>query len=208
MSVGIGHIDHAALAPAYAAAGTALLVFLADLFIAPTWRRRGILLLSLSGLGIVVTGLTAFLISGGSGRSSFCIPAGTLPGDGTANLTIPSSCSYGTNSAVIAWIIGLCIATLVVLLLSKPALPRQWGRKYGQGIAQDPNQGSSKSGMPQGEYCFLLLCSLTGAVVLVGARDLITLIVSLEALTLPLYVLVGAWSSSKVRRTRCNELFP
>ncbi|MFI5913509.1 NADH-quinone oxidoreductase subunit N [Dactylosporangium sp. NPDC051541] len=45
--------------------------------------------------------------------------------------------------------------------------------------------------VPVGEYCFLLACSLAGAVVLGGARDLITLIVALETLTLPLYLLVG-----------------
>jgi NADH-quinone oxidoreductase subunit N len=44
---------------------------------------------------------------------------------------------------------------------------------------------------PVGEYCFLLTCSMTGGVVLAGAGDLITLIVALETLTLPLYVLVG-----------------
>ncbi|GGM18381.1 NADH-quinone oxidoreductase subunit N [Dactylosporangium sucinum] len=45
--------------------------------------------------------------------------------------------------------------------------------------------------VPAGEYCFLLAASMTGAVVLGGARDLITLIVALETLTLPLYLLVG-----------------
>ncbi|MGK5742912.1 NADH-quinone oxidoreductase subunit N [Micromonospora sp. URMC 103] len=44
---------------------------------------------------------------------------------------------------------------------------------------------------PAGEYCFLLACSMTGGVVLGAAGDLITLIVALETLTLPLYVLVG-----------------
>ncbi|TDC39069.1 NADH-quinone oxidoreductase subunit N [Micromonospora sp. 15K316] len=44
---------------------------------------------------------------------------------------------------------------------------------------------------PVGEYCFLLTCSMTGGVVLGAAGDLITLIVALETLTLPLYVLVG-----------------
>ena len=45
--------------------------------------------------------------------------------------------------------------------------------------------------VPAGEYCFLLACSMTGGVVLGDAGDLITLIVALETLTLPLYVLVG-----------------
>ncbi|MGW0501467.1 NADH-quinone oxidoreductase subunit N [Micromonospora sp. NPDC003241] len=44
---------------------------------------------------------------------------------------------------------------------------------------------------PVGEYCFLLSCSMTGGVVLGAAGDLITLIVAVEVLTLPLYVLVG-----------------
>jgi NADH-quinone oxidoreductase subunit N len=45
--------------------------------------------------------------------------------------------------------------------------------------------------VPAGEYCFLLACSMTGGVVLGYAGDLITLIVALETLTLPLFVLVG-----------------
>jgi NADH-quinone oxidoreductase subunit N len=45
--------------------------------------------------------------------------------------------------------------------------------------------------VPVGEYAFLLSCSLTGGVVLGGARDLVTLIVAVETLTLPLYILVG-----------------
>ncbi|MFE0592309.1 NADH-quinone oxidoreductase subunit N [Micromonospora echinospora] len=45
--------------------------------------------------------------------------------------------------------------------------------------------------VPVGEFCFLLACSMTGGVVLGAAGDLITLIVALETLTLPLYVLVG-----------------
>ncbi len=45
--------------------------------------------------------------------------------------------------------------------------------------------------VPAGEYCFLLACSMTGGVVLGASRDLITLIIALETLTLPLYILVG-----------------
>ncbi|GIE96162.1 NADH-quinone oxidoreductase subunit N [Paractinoplanes rishiriensis] len=44
---------------------------------------------------------------------------------------------------------------------------------------------------PAGEFCFLLACSMTGGVVIGYSADLITLIVGLETLTLPLYVLVG-----------------
>jgi NADH-quinone oxidoreductase subunit N len=44
---------------------------------------------------------------------------------------------------------------------------------------------------PAGEFCFLLVSSMAGGVVVGYAGDLITLIVGLETLTLPLYILVG-----------------
>ncbi|MDA1358525.1 proton-conducting transporter membrane subunit [Glycomyces luteolus] len=46
------------------------------------------------------------------------------------------------------------------------------------------------SGRQSGEYWFLLAVSAAGGITLAGARDLITLIVALETLTVPLYVLV------------------
>jgi NADH-quinone oxidoreductase subunit N len=45
--------------------------------------------------------------------------------------------------------------------------------------------------LPPGEYCFLLLSSVTGALVLAAARDLISMLVALEVLSLPAFVLVG-----------------
>lgn len=45
--------------------------------------------------------------------------------------------------------------------------------------------------VPFGEYHFLILCSLTGAMVMAGARDFITMTVGLETLSLPAYALVG-----------------
>ena len=44
---------------------------------------------------------------------------------------------------------------------------------------------------PAGEFSFLLAASMTGGVVIGYAGDLISLIVGLETLTLPLYILVG-----------------
>lgn len=73
------------------------------------------------------------------------------------------------RAALVAVVIALL--TLGVLALSGPLL--RAGRA------------------PVGEYCFLLACAMTGGVVLGAAGDLITLVVALETLTLPLYVLVG-----------------
>ncbi|MEU8423761.1 proton-conducting transporter membrane subunit [Micromonospora sp. NPDC048835] len=84
---------------------------------------------------------------------------------------VGADCSwiFGGRAALVGAVVALL--TLGVLGLSVPAL--RAGRS------------------PVGEYCFLLACSMTGGVVLGAAGDLITLIVALEALTLPLYVLVG-----------------
>ncbi|GAA3524480.1 NADH-quinone oxidoreductase subunit N [Aeromicrobium panaciterrae] len=48
-----------------------------------------------------------------------------------------------------------------------------------------------ENAMPPGEYHFLLLSSAAGALLMVSARDLVTLIVSLELLSLPSIALVG-----------------
>jgi NADH-quinone oxidoreductase subunit N len=148
-------IDHVALLPAYLAAGTAVLVLLADLLVD---RRRATV--AVAALGVAATAAVAVAVGRGGDRATFC----------TAE-----ACSYLANprSALVAVLFALL--TLGVLGLSAPAL--------------------RTAGTPTGEYCFLLACSMTGGVVIGYAGDLVTLIVALETLTLPLYILVG------VRRT-------
>ncbi|PZG17941.1 NADH-quinone oxidoreductase subunit N [Micromonospora craterilacus] len=84
---------------------------------------------------------------------------------------VGTDCSYvfGGRAALVAALVALLV--LGVLALSGPLL------RAGQ--------------TPVGEFCFLLACSMTGGVVLGAAGDLITLIVAVEVLTLPLYILVG-----------------
>lgn len=53
----------------------------------------------------------------------------------------------------------------------------------------------------QGEFYFLLLCSLLGMVVMGSSRDLITIFVALETLSLPAYMLAG-W---RKRDLKSNE---
>lgn len=48
-----------------------------------------------------------------------------------------------------------------------------------------------ENAMPPGEYHFLMLSAAAGALLMVSARDLVTLIVSLELLSLPSIALVG-----------------
>ncbi|MFG3418183.1 NADH-quinone oxidoreductase subunit N [Micromonospora sp. NPDC048063] len=150
MSV-VQSVDNVALLPAYLAAGTAVLVLLADLLVA-----RSRVTLATAAVGAVATALGAALVGAGDERRTFCVGP---------------DCSYvfGGRAALVAAVVALL--TLGVLALSGPPL------RAGQS--------------PTGEYCFLLACSMTGGVVLGAAGDLITLVVALETLTLPLYVLVG-----------------
>jgi NADH-quinone oxidoreductase subunit N len=82
-------------------------------------------------------------------------------------------CSYQVGRfAVVMQLVALA-GTLLVLLMPV-------GREGGAG--GEP---------PRGEYRFLLLCSLTGVLVLVSAGDLITLVVALETVSVPAFALVG-----------------
>lgn len=81
------------------------------------------------------------------------------------------SCSYVVDDLSVAFQLLVVAVTAVVVLLSVPTV-------------RDRR-------LPAGEYWFLLLCSATGAAVLVSARDLLTLVVALEVTTLPTYALVG-----------------
>jgi NADH-quinone oxidoreductase subunit N len=124
---------------------------------------------------LVVPGKRGFVVGAGALGSlatfGAAILVGSARGSYTAFCAAPSACSMVTDDAA-AVVAGLfALLTLGVLALSTPVL--------------------RSGGVPVGEYCFLLACSMTGGVVLGSARDLISLIVALETLTLPLYVLVG-----------------
>ncbi|MGB9375993.1 MAG: NADH-quinone oxidoreductase subunit N, partial [Mycobacteriales bacterium] len=156
-------IDYAAMAPVLIVAGTALMVLVADLAL-PLARRGLAVWLAVAG---VVAALATVVAVGTGQRGTFCTPAATLRG----GVRVGQSCSYVVDHFTVLFGALFCLAALIVLLLSVAPL------------AQDH--------LPAGEYAFLVLCSLTGMLTLAGGRDLITIVVALEVLTLPLYVLVG-----------------
>jgi NADH-quinone oxidoreductase subunit N len=141
-------VNHFALLPLYAAAGTALLVLVMELAV---------------GRYTVPAGIAGGLATIGAAVALAVRPAATFCG--------PEHCSWvsGPQAAVVA--VLFAALTIGVLALSAPALRARLA--------------------PAGEFCFLLTSSMTGGVVIAYAGDLITLIVGLETLTLPLYVLVG-----------------
>lgn len=156
-------VDYAALAPVLVVSASALVVLVADLFLPPA-RRGSRIWLALAG---ALATLVATVAVGGGERRTFCTPAATLP----HSVHVGQSCSYVVDHFTLLLSVVFCLAAAVCLLLS--VVP----------VAEDR--------LPAGEYGFLILCSLAGMLTIAGARDLITMVVALEVLTLPIYVLVG-----------------
>ncbi|GID96996.1 NADH-quinone oxidoreductase subunit N [Amorphoplanes digitatis] len=144
----IQSVNHFALLPLYAAAGTALLVLVLELAV---------------GRWVAPAGIAGGLATIGAAVTLALDPADTFCG--------PARCSWVATPPAAVMAVLFAALTIGVLALSAPALRL--------GIA------------PAGEFCFLLTSSMAGGVVVAYAGDLITLIVGLETLTLPLYVLVG-----------------
>ena len=117
---------------------------------------------------ISVTGASAALVVvgllWGDARATFCVG-----GDGALE-----SCSYVVNQLTLVFQAVVLVGTIVVLLLAHAEI--------GSGA---PDR------LPGAETGFLVLASATGALVLAAARDLATVVVALEVVSLPAFALVG-----------------
>ncbi|GAA3964380.1 NADH-quinone oxidoreductase subunit N [Actinomadura viridis] len=122
-------------------------------------------LLGLLGGGALTVALAAVVaLAFGDRRATFCLPDG-LRGNG------PPSCSYVADDFTLLFQGIVLAAAVIVVLLSLREI--------------------TAARMPAGEYHFLLLAAIIGALVLVAARDLILLVVALETLSLPVFALVA-----------------
>ncbi len=101
-------------------------------------------------------------------RATFCVPAAGA---------FDPSCSYVVDDVTLVLQLVVLAGAAVVVLMSMSAVREE--------------------AVPAGEYYFLLLSSVTGAVTLAAARDLVTTLVALEVLSLPAFALValrrGGW---------------
>jgi NADH-quinone oxidoreductase subunit N len=159
---GVQSIDYTALLPPLLTAGGALAVLLADLFLGSERKAW----LAWGALGAVVAALVAEAVLWSERtkvpRNTFCVP-GPKGASATA-----LSCSYSVDNFTLTLQTLVLAATVLVVLMA----PHRFK-------------------VPFGEYHFLLLSSLTGALVLVAARDFVTITVALETLSLPAFALVG-----------------
>ncbi len=115
---------------------------------------------------VSLAGLAAALLTllalRGETRRTFCVPG--------RGLVLPS-CSYVVDDLTLVFQALVLAGAIVVVLLSLDTV--------------------RDSGLPAGEYWFLLLSSVSGAVTLAASRDVLTLVVALEVVSLPAFALVG-----------------
>jgi NADH-quinone oxidoreductase subunit N len=139
----------------------AVLALLADTFVPRATRW---LPCGLAVLGVVVSlGFVTQLT--GETRFAFCLPRTGLDTVGVAD------CSWVVDDVSLTWWVVILAATGLVALMAQP--------------------GAASGEMPAGELYLLLLISAAGALSIASSLDLITLVVSMETVTLPAFALVG-----------------
>jgi len=109
----------------------------------------------------LLAGLLALLPLRGGPRGTFCVQVAGGP----------PACSYVVSDVTLVFQLLVLAGAAVVVLLSLDTVRR--------------------SALPAGEYYFLLLCSVTGALTLAAARDVLIVVVALEVVSLPAFALVG-----------------
>lgn len=165
----VQEIDWAVAAAPLVLACGAVAVLLVDAFAGPPRTRgRALVPAALTVLVLVAAAGSALAVGAtvlGSGpglRGTFCV-SGVLEG--------PAACSLVVDRFTLAFWAVVLFGAVVVTLIGTVAVAD--GRT------------------PQGEWHFLLLCSAAGAVVLAASRDLVTLLVALEVVSLPAFAMVG-----------------
>lgn len=174
MASAVQSIDYTALLPTLITSGGALAVLVADLFLERgrkrilPWATAVILLAALGAETALWIARTAVP------RETFCLPSSASAAVSVETGTSLRLCSYSVDNFSLTLQTLLLGASLLVVLM-----------------AANQYKARARYKAPSGEYHFLLLCSLTGGLVLVAARDFITLTVALETLSLPAFALVG-----------------
>jgi NADH-quinone oxidoreductase subunit N len=161
-AAGVQSIDYMLLLPVLLTAVGALAVLVADLFLEGERKSW----LPWGTVGVLVAGLAAETVlwtrQTSLARGTFCMNGPNRTG------LYAALCSYSVDDFTLTLQTLALGATLLVVLMAP-----------------------SRFKVPFGEYHFLVLSSLTGALVLVAARDFITITVALETLSLPAFALVG-----------------
>ncbi|SDI65150.1 NADH-quinone oxidoreductase subunit N [Nonomuraea jiangxiensis] len=164
----IQQIDYYVIAPPLVLALVAALVLLLDAFLpARPGTRTALGLVTLAGVAISLAFVVAQALSGGPPRSTFCVPPNLAGPAGQG----PAMCSFVADRFTLVFAGMVLVAAVVVVLMSMTQL--------------------ADGGIPVGEWYFLLLCTLVGAITLPASRDLVMLVVALELVSLPVFALTA-----------------
>jgi NADH-quinone oxidoreductase subunit N len=157
-------IDWLAVAPPLVLAVAAVVVLLVDAFWGvPRSRAAALVPATLTVLAVALAAVPTVRLWGAS-RETLCLTARPTAGH-------PVLCSFGVNEVtLVLWGVVL-FGTAVVALIGTVAVAE--GRT------------------PLGEWNFLLLCSASGALTIAASRDLVTLVVALEVVSLPAFAMTG-----------------
>ncbi|MEQ4721089.1 NADH-quinone oxidoreductase subunit N [Nonomuraea sp. B19D2] len=160
----IQQIDYFVIAPPLALALVAGLVLVLDAFLPARPRTKTVLaLVTLAGVLVSLGFVVTQAIKGGRPQSTFCVPP---------DLAAPAGlCSFVADRFTLVFAGMVLVAAVVIVLMSMTEL--------------------AAGGIPVGEWYFLLLCTLVGAVTLPASRDLIMLVVALELVSLPVFALTA-----------------
>ncbi|MGS2646679.1 proton-conducting transporter transmembrane domain-containing protein [Streptosporangium sp. LJ11] len=181
----IQSIDYYAVAPPLILALTAGLVLLLDAFLPRRpYVRTALGAVTLSGVIAALAVVISQAVRAGEPLRTFCVPEGLLGSPRAAigaiapPVTGPKAptaavapCSFVVDDFTLVFAGLALFAGIVVVLLSAAEL--------------------SSGDIPVGEWYFLLLCTLAGAVALPASRDLIMLVVALELVSLPVFALTA-----------------
>jgi NADH-quinone oxidoreductase subunit N len=122
-------------------------------------------------VGRAIRRTVAFALSMAGTLTALGAAAWLARGSPRSTFCLPDGCSYVADDFAIFFQV-LFLSVLVVVLLISVA-----------GVVDDR--------MPPGEFHALLLWSVSGMLVLAAARDLLSLLIALEVVSLPAFVLVG-----------------
>ncbi|MEU4830744.1 NADH-quinone oxidoreductase subunit N [Streptosporangium sp. NPDC023615] len=188
----IQSIDYHAIAPPLILALFAGLVLLLDAFLPRrAYVRQALGAVTLTGVIAALATVVSQAVRAGEPLRTFCVPEGLLgssraaigalvpPDAASAAATAPGAtvpataapCSFVVDDFTLIFAGLALVAGVVVVLLSATELSRE--------------------DIPVGEWYFLLLCTLVGAVALPASRDLIMLVVALELVSLPVFALTA-----------------
>ena len=158
----VQQIDWLAIAAPLVLAVAAVLVLLQAAFAGPPRSPRAALVPSTLTVMAVAAATVPASLLWNDPRRTFCV------GDVVAG---PPPCSFEVDRfTLVVWGVVL-FGTAVVALMNTASV------------------GGGRT--PQGEWGFLLLCSAAGALTLAASRDLVTLVVALELVSLPAFAMTG-----------------